>query len=575
MIKNEAAIHKLHKNDVLELFKISSATLSNWVRTSIPQALDDDDLYDIHTINNFIKTQSKLNSRANKKLNNSIEVPKELLNYLNDKDWVCKFVNYLNGKDKEYVASEIVKLYSDRLSDIKNECELSLIIPHGDLYSYSVAYQLILNSGDKNKNGAYYTPKFIVQEIVESLVSENKTFLEPCCGVGFFVVEYIRSYYSRFNKYPEKLIFANELDSYSAKITELNIRNLTNNQMKHFVVTCGDGLNLNYHNIDLIITNPPYGIKNKYNNLKTTEIFSHFIHRSIVNYLKPNGILNFILPYSVLSVGKHKEIRKILLEQFNIHYIKHYGKSFDGVFSDIIALEISKNYTEDNKIRMVNGEINEIYQKSLTSNNCIISNINKDDSKYFDDLFKIPHITLKDCTFALGVVTGNNAKFISNEKNDDSIEIISGKEVLVGKINYEGKKYILNKPELYQQKPNMNLFNNKKIIYKFISNKIISAVDDKKILTINSANIIILDKSLHLTEEYVSAILNSKLVNDLYSKKFGQPIKVLKNYLQQLPIFLFDKHIQNQIVENYKNGHHSINDEIIKNEVFNIIKTSN
>lgn len=184
MLKKEKKPIGLSKGEVVKLFNISTATLDNWIRTSIPDALVDN-FYDVEKLNGFIKAQNKLSKRANKKNNNSIELPKELLLYLTAADWVSDFILYANNKSKDVVSNEIVNLYSNRLANIRDTSELGLIIPHADFYSYSVAYQIILNSGDKSKSGAYYTPKFIVEESVNSLVAESKTFLEPCSGVGF------------------------------------------------------------------------------------------------------------------------------------------------------------------------------------------------------------------------------------------------------------------------------------------------------------------------------------------------------------------------------------------------------
>jgi hypothetical protein len=60
--------------------------------------------------------------------------------------------------------------------------------------------------------------------------------------------------------------------------------------------------------------------------------------------------MNFVLPSSVLDVSKHKEIRKIILDQFFLERIKFYGKSFSGVFSDIVFIQIKNNQKENDLI---------------------------------------------------------------------------------------------------------------------------------------------------------------------------------------------------------------------------------
>lgn len=559
------------KNSILQKFNISSATLDNWIRTSIPNARNGNE-YDVYIIENFIKNTNKLKSMANKKSNTDFICYSELLKYLNNDEWVSDFIKIMYKMETTDIANEIVYLYENRLLGIEPVSYLSSIIPHNDFYSYSVAYQILLNSGDKSKMGAYYTPKFIVQGIVESLVERDKKFLEPCCGVGFYTIEYIIAYKNKFNCFPDGLIYSNEIDPISAEITRLNIINLTKDKMPNFTVTCGDGLTLPYNDIDLIITNPPYGIKCNYSMMKTKEIFSHFIHKSLHQYLSKNGKMNFVLPSSVLSIERHKEIRKYILTKHTLESVKYYGKSFDGVFSDIVSIQITNKEPKNNTTLLLNDEVNRVPQIFFEKNDYKITNMSEEDIKFIEGCYNFPHFRLSDeiATFAMGIVTGNNSNFIFDEiPKQQYKEIISGKEVSLGNINYQRKKYILDAPSKYQQKPDMSLFLNKKIIYKFISNSIISAVDTSGILTLNSANFILLKNGIE--EEYVSALLNSKLVNHIYRMKFGNPLKVLKTNIQELPIFIFSSEINKQIVDNYKNGLHLYNDLIIEDNIKNYI----
>lgn len=573
------------KNEILSIFNISSATLDNWIRTSIPEALVGS-LYHLETIEKFIQSTQKLESRANKKKSDSLEYPKTLVKYLKDSSWVQHYLSYIQDKDKQTISDEIISIYKNRLNNVSSDSFLANLIPHNDLYSYSVAYQILLDSGEKSKTGAYYTPQFIVQEVVQSLVSKDKKYLEPCCGVGFYTLEYIQAYHAKFGTYPNGLIYANELDPISAEITRLNILQLTQHQMPDFYVSQGDGLQLALEDMDLVITNPPYGIKYKYPAMDTTEIFSHFIHKSLSQFLNTNGVFNFILPTSVLSVAKHKEIRKYILDNYQIEYIKHYGKSFDGVFSDVISLQIRKapplihNSRNIHTIQLIQEENNQVITKKVSQqtfidNDYTITFIDEEENQMIEQYYSIPHVTLQNCTFALGIVTGDNANFVFEGPSSDKSfkEIISGKEINKGTIDFQKKKYILDEPDRYQQKPSMSLFQEKKIIYKFISKEIVSAVDTTGILTLNSANLIVLNPSIKtpegesLSEEYISAILNSQSINRLYQMKYGNPLKVLKKSLQELPIFLFNKEIRNIIIANYMAGKHDINNQLIEAQI--------
>lgn len=559
----------LEKNDILQKFQISSATLDNWVRTSIPEAFVDG-LYNTSTIQQFVTEHNKLSKRANKKVANNIEIPKELFSYLeHGTDWISTYLEWIKNKNISVIAESLISLYQNNFN---NHCELSAIIPKNELYAFSIAYQIALNSGEKSKQGSYYTPKDIVTTSIEKVIDKNKKMLEPCCGGGFFVIEYIKNYYKKYQCYPDNLIYINDIDEYAVKITELTIEKLTQG-------TCGyvsynlDGLSLPLnHEIDIIITNPPYGIKQSYKMLKTTEIFSHFIHKALSDYIKPEGQVLYILPESILFVQKHAEIRQFMLENSFLKEIEYFGKAFTGVLSDIVSIYIlnKKDHNTDILLKDKIGH-KTLSQSSIVKPDYIISYINKDEQDYLKRIYSLPHITLNTSTFALGIVTGNNKKFITEEMQPNFVPFISGKDIGVGTINYDKLKYLLNSPEKYQQKPNMSFFKQKKIIYKFISNKIISAVDDKGLYTLNSANIILLDSQLEISAEYVSAILNSDIINKIFQQKFNSPIKILKGQLQEMPIFLFSKSIQEEIIEYYKLQNTEKINNIIHNEVTKLL----
>ena len=149
--------------------------------------------------------------------------------------------------DKNILAKDIVDLYKSRLNNKNTPNELSNIIPHDDLYNYSVAYQILLDSGNKSKIGVYYIySKIYCSRHNWEFSWKNKKILESCCG-GWFLYNWI--YKNKFGAYPNGLIYLNEIDPISAEITKLNIINLTKNQMSDFVVTCCGGLSLNYNDI--------------------------------------------------------------------------------------------------------------------------------------------------------------------------------------------------------------------------------------------------------------------------------------------------------------------------------------
>ena len=57
----------------------------------------------------------------------------------------------------------------------------------------SSKYESSLSDSYKNKEGIYYTPQYIVEDMLKDIVDvEDKTFLDPCCGSGNFIIEAIK-----------------------------------------------------------------------------------------------------------------------------------------------------------------------------------------------------------------------------------------------------------------------------------------------------------------------------------------------------------------------------------------------
>lgn len=85
------------------------------------------------------------------------------------------------------------------------------------------------------------------------------------------------------------------------------------------------------------------------------------------------------------------------------------------------------------------------------------------------------------------------------------------------------------------------------MIYRFISDKLVFAYDDKQKLTLNSANILI-PTITNYPVKVVLALFNSSLYQFIYSKKFNT-IKVLRGNLEELPLPIFSEKIYNKIVK--------------------------
>ena len=338
--------------------------------------------------------------------------------------------------------------------------------------------------------------------------------------------------------------------NFAPKIFQLNALNDSNN---FFTLK---NLPLHY---DLIITNPPWGqhidkitlnsLKSIYPNIISLESFSYFLSKSI-DMLNEKGTLSFILPESLLNIKVHSDIRRIILNNTTILKIIKLGRLFTNVFTRVIRIDLRKgNPKDDHKITISSDSVYYIEQNRFWSNPDLIFdiNINDVDQRIIDKLFRKKHVTLKDnADWALGIVTGDNKKFIHSRKQVGHEEIYGGKDVNKYFLS-PSKRYIHFVPESFQQVAGINKYRAKeKLIYKFISDKLVFAYDNKQRLTINSANILI-PKIKNYPIKAVLVLLNSSLYQFVYLKKFNT-IKVLRGNLEQLPFPILSTEVSNELI---------------------------
>jgi hypothetical protein len=330
---------------------------------------------------------------------------------------------------------------------------------------------------------------------------------------------------------------------------------------------------------DIAATNPPWGFHFSSDNaraysaifpeIKSGESFSYFIKKGI-DLLKENGSLIYILPESILNISVHADIRKYILENSSIKQITMLDRAFKKVFTRVIMLELKKNKNGGDAV-IRNGEsiFNVSSGRFLSNPDYIFDTcVNSEDEAIIKKINAAEHVTLKDnAEWALGIVTGNNSRFLSDEKNDSDYEpVFTGKNIKPY-ILTDPDKYIKFEPEVFQQcAPEEKFRSAEKLVYKFISKIPVFAYDNMQRLTLNSANILI-PKIPELNIKVVLAFLNSPLFAYLYQKKFSS-IKILRGHLEEMPFPILDDTMADKItklVDMHLNGDNKIReiDEII------------
>lgn len=401
-----------------------------------------------------------------------------------------------------------------------------------------------------NKMGSFYTPIEIVDDIVQRTLGKFNTIpkiLDPTCGSGIFLLSSFKFLLSKFGVDKQKDIIDNlygfDIDPLAVVICRINLF-LASGYLSDCISQRNSLIDNERNDYDIVIGNPPWGYKFTQKERKDLRFPSEVKESSVLftlkglDFVKDNGIISFCLPYSILNVKIHQYIRQKLFHHFTVISITDLGTPFDGVYTGSINLIVKKKNNSVYTVKIANKNGEALIEKGeILSMPFLNVNINMMDGGYkiLKEITAIDSFFLKDnCKFALGLVTGNNEKYILNYKSEDTEPIVKGKDVYKFKV----KKDLANikfRPNLYQQLAPIEYYRApEKIIYRFINKHLTFAYDNRQYLTLNSANILIPTFD-SLDIKYILAILNSSAIQFYFQNVFSS-VKVLRHQIESFPI---------------------------------------
>ncbi len=491
---------------ITENFSVSLATVRNWVKCGYLHTTGKG-LVSYTSFSHFqnnILGKEKLHSRANK-----------LLLDTHNHDELIK-----NIAEKKYATEQLSSIYEKGLS-----------------------------SSYRNKEGIFYTHENIIKDFFEKMtddINDSMTFCDPCCGTGNFLLGAIEAGFV-----PEN-IYGFDIDKTALNIAQKRIFERTGcyAHLKHIdtLEQCYLGKTETYN---VIMTNPPWGkkysknIKNNFSRIfqtgKSMDSSAFFIALSIL-CTKENGFIGLLLPDSCFSVSAFADIREKILEK-EIVSLVDYKKPFKGLMASSVGLFLKNKKSTSNNI-VCCSKYNDTtsharLQHSFTRNWENIFNIDviQEEQNTIEYLLSLKHITLaNNARWGLGIVTGNNSKFFSKKEEEGYMPILRGKDIH-NKCIEVPKLFIPKNVSLYQQVADIDLYTaNSKLVYRFISSKLIFAHDTKRHFLLNSANLVIPSIFVPIKHSVLADYLSSDFMNWLYSSLF-KTNKVLRKNLEYLPIY--------------------------------------
>ena len=570
---------------------ISPATKQNWQRLGVLNAKNSqtnrNKNLNKNSQNHTQITAQKLTTRANKKLSTKNIVPTEYFCNIKNTPQIQRIAEYISAK-KYPIQNAIFSLALNLLKTknllhkphIKSTLQeynfthyddlLDFALPCDEVDILGLIYQCLLYEGEKNIMGAYYTPIAITKAMTQSLdFSKGQILLDPACGSGAFFM-------SLKNANPHQ-IFGIDNDPIAVFIAKINLLLKFKNDEFIPQIYCADYLEFSTKSLfenkiqnplqntqfDYIITNPPWGIyrnkahkKPKFISPKSCEYsiasgerFSLFFVKSY-GILKPNGVMKFLLPKSMLNVKTHKDLRSFILRNGALQEITHYTNIFSGVSTEFVSVEHKEsnktlesrgktksnskpNPTKQCKIITNNQMLQIPFSAFYISQNLNFSPLNAQDIAIIEKVKAQGKFDLRQSIWALGIVTGDNKNTLHKKQILGSEAIYTGKEIVPYRLQ-KARNFIVYDRAKFQQVAKDEIYRAKeKLVYKFISNKLAFAYDSNGALFLNSANILI-PRIPNMSIKTALGFLNSELFAYLHCILFGE-IKVLRGNLEQLP----------------------------------------
>ncbi|MDR2736907.1 MAG: N-6 DNA methylase [Gracilibacteraceae bacterium] len=292
--------------------------------------------------------------------------------------------------------------------------------------------------------------------------------------------------------------------------------------------------------------------------------------------LRPGGCLSFLLPEAFLMVKRHEDIRRFLLENSVLKRIVCLGNIFYKVMSKAVRVDAEKIGTlrsvreareesreacgggdegkegngKEGNSKEGNGKEDhgkEGNGKEGNGDGCVDpARFGRNEGAVFDVwtspedrliLDKIesgPLRTLEGhAQWVLGVVTGDNGRFLSGTEGEGADGVLCGGDVDPFALR-EPSRFLVFRPENLQQTAPERLYRSPKLVYRFIAARPVAAFDAVGRLTLNSANSVIIN-----LEDYpvraVEALWNTRLYAYVFFHRF-HGVKMLRAHLERLPL---------------------------------------
>ena len=456
--------------------------------------------------------------------------------------WLVRDIQKCNPETTELCESTAESLDATRYLYEKNEDLLGRL------------YLSLRKIKARKQSGSYYTPEKIAKRLTGMLFSadtgsEPLTILDPACGTGSILLSL-----------PEgcelEQVYGYDIDPMAIAIVRVNMA------LRYGI--CDKGILIEHFTVrdflkegcskvaDLIVGNPPWGseftpeeeaeYRKKFLTAAQKQIESGnlFVEQSLLQ-LKDGGRLCFVLPEALLHVKTHRAVRSLILERSLVKQAVYLGEVFEKVQCPSVILLLEKQENAEQAYMGNTGLVRLSPERFLLD-------VSDEEFELLQKLDAADNLVRLrgQAAFALGIVTGNNEKYLHKTKKAGSEPILKGKDIERFFVK-DASAYIAFAPENYQQVATVELYRApEKLLYRFIGARPVFAYDDQQTLTLNSCNIVI-PAIEGLDMRYIMAVFNSSVI-EFWHKRVNHSMKLLRAHIEEFPIPVADAEGKQEII---------------------------
>lgn len=315
---------------------------------------------------------------------------------------------------------------------VDNERLKQFLQENKNIYSLSTLSAIIELANTKRQvNSAYFTNKFIIQEIFKNLPdfdSEELNIIEPSVGAGNFLPFIFKKYESK--KHVNLTVIDVDFNTIEALKILYDKDNIPSNFTLKFI--CEDFMTYKFNKVDLVIGNPPFSkisglyrnnlLKDNFNK-ESTNLAEFILEKAVIlsNYV------SLIMPKNILNTPEFLKTREFL-RSYGIDSIIDFGENgFKGVLVETINIMVDSTKKPVSTKVISTTMSKSIVQKSkyIFDNNLPYWIIYRDD--FFDKVFSEMKFGIFD-VFRDRQITNQNT---SQSKSDRyAIRVVKSRNIL-------------------------------------------------------------------------------------------------------------------------------------------------